>query len=183
MEVHDKQSGYSEQESVEHDDDKAPFVEQSIDDDDDHEDDDKDSPLPSKVGLAKARMSAHVMRQGAARYAVKHLSQNLGREARTNAILDLACEAAYLSRIVHSNIVRLRATVGRPGTPSFMIIMDRLVVTLKNKILEWKMQRRQHRGSFLDGVLGKRNKEGIHALFVERLMAAFDIARALRKYK
>jgi hypothetical protein len=71
----------------------------------------------------------------------------------------------------------LRATVGSPGTASFMLVLDRLTENLHEKIAHWKANVQRCRGKF--GFF-RRDNGGLEALFSERLLAAFDIARALR---
>jgi serine/threonine protein kinase len=129
-----------------------------------------------EVRQIKARMVAHPLRNDTPRYAVKHLRAVLKKDSKYDAIIDLACEAEILSRIMHPNIVRLRATVGMPGSPLFMLIMDRLTQTLEQKIQEWSQEYKKVKG----GLIRRKDKLGLTGLSKERLLAAYDIARALR---
>ncbi len=72
---------------------------------------------------SRSYLTHHCMHDGHARFAVKRLRDSLSDEVRRDAILDLASEAKFLSSIKHTNIVRLRATVGFPGQPDFMLVM------------------------------------------------------------
>jgi len=126
------------------------------------------------VGKLKARMIRHPTRSGKARYAVKQLRQDVREDLRADAILDLACEAQFLSRLVHPNIIRLRATVGTPGSPFFRLILDRLDLTLESKLGQWQELRKKATRIF------RRDNNTLDQLFHERLLAAYDISRALR---
>lgn len=120
-------------------------------------------------------MAANTRRDGKARYAIKRLKTNM--EQSLDAAIDLACEAMFLQSISHTNIIHLRGTVGIPGTPDFAILLDRLVMTLEDQILEWQAMQKQCQGKMI-GLVG-RNKEILDALRTERLLVSFDIARAL----
>ena len=128
-----------------------------------------------------ARMAKHCTRDNnnSARYVVKRLRAAVKVELHNDAICDLTCEAMFLSRLVsHPNIITLRATVGTPGTSSFMLVMDRLTDSLQRKLQAWRLDWQRCRGKALG--LWNRDKHGLQALYNERLLAAFDIARALR---
>ena len=132
----------------------------------------------------KAAMIRRPMRGDKARYAVKVArlaDKPLAQKA--DAIVDLACEALFLSRIVHPNIIKLRATVGDPGSPAFMIVLDRLSGTVANKIeKDWKERFKKGKVGLLSRVVpGKRDRKAASLeLFLERLLVVYDIARALR---
>ena len=116
---------------------------------------------------------------GTPRYAVKRLYENVKLDLYDDAIVDLTLEAMFLSRLSsHPNIITLYATVGHPGTSSFMLVLDRLTSNLDQKIQAWRLVWQNCRGKALG--LWKRDKSGLDALYMERLLAAFDIARALR---
>jgi len=123
----------------------------------------------------KRQMMRHPTRQGIARYAVKMLREDVRPDLRCDAILDLACEAEFLSRVVHPNIVRLRATAGTPGASSFMILMDRLNGTMDTKIDEWKETRKHATHLFR-----RNNRVELDRIYHEQVLASYDIARALR---
>jgi serine/threonine protein kinase len=122
-------------------------------------------------------MSERCFRGGKPRYAVKQVRNDLDPNTKFVAAVDLAVEAKFLASIEHSNIVRLRATVDVPGSQSFMIVLDRLYITLEENIVEWRRRERECRGPF--GLMILR-KEKSMSLMVERLVALFDIARALK---
>jgi len=152
-----------------------------------------------EVKATRRNMAQRHHRNGEARYALKRIKESLihAADAETknkkgdaksfdkentalmDAVVDLACEAKYLASISHSNIIRLRGTVGVPGTPGFCLLMDRLVRTLDQQIeKEWKIQQQKYKGKLL-GVLG-RDSKGQQQLYADRLLATFDIARAMR---
>jgi serine/threonine protein kinase len=122
-------------------------------------------------------MSQRCFRGGKPRYAVKQVRNDLSSDTYFIAALDLAAEAKFLASIQHSNIVRLRATVDEPGSESFMIVLDRLYMMLSEKIVEWRKRERKCRGPFRMMIF---RKEMHLFLMVERLVALFDIARALK---
>ena len=126
---------------------------------------------------ARTFMSERCFRGGKPRYAVKQVREDLDSETHFIAAIDLAAEAKFLASIEHSNIVRLRATVNAPGSQSFMIVLDRLYVMLAEKIYEWRERERKCRGPLSMMVF---RKEMHISLKVERLVALFDIARALK---
>jgi serine/threonine protein kinase len=123
-------------------------------------------------------MSERCFRGDIPRFAVKKIRDDLDEEMTGDAIVDLAVEAKFLACIDHSNIIRLWATVGIPGRPDFMIVLDRLVSVLDKKVEEWKEQEKSSRSPFKRLMVSNREKR--RSQLHERLLAMFDIARALR---
>lgn len=74
----------------------------------------------------RALMAARSYRAEIPRYAVKRIASMLNHEIEVAAVLDLASEAKFLAHLNHSNIIKVRATAGTPGTIGFMIVLDRL---------------------------------------------------------
>eukprot|EP00522_Entomoneis_paludosa_P012356 CAMPEP_0172453070 /NCGR_PEP_ID=MMETSP1065-20121228/10542_1 /TAXON_ID=265537 /ORGANISM="Amphiprora paludosa, Strain CCMP125" /LENGTH=651 /DNA_ID=CAMNT_0013205233 /DNA_START=196 /DNA_END=2151 /DNA_ORIENTATION=- len=113
---------------------------------------------------------------------------------RAFAIIDLAREAAILERIRHPNIVRLRGVVGKLGTPSYCLLLDRLTQTLTTKIQnEWKplndqlmssLEKNDRKWKWKTRLFSndsvKKNMLDFTCLFEDRLLALYDVARALR---
>ena len=133
------------------------------------------------------RMSRNVFRREsdghvAARYAVKRLRDHLTEKVRLDAVIDLACEAEFLKRISHSNIVRLRAVVGQPGTLDYALVLDRLTTTLIEKMAYWRENVKQCRGNkWWGGMFGRRSDTAkLDRMLTDRLLVSFDIARALQ---
>jgi hypothetical protein len=117
-----------------------------------------------------------VWREGKARYAVKRLKDGMDEGRRLDASVDLAAEREFLASISHPNIIRLRGTVGAPGHPEFMLIMDRLHVPMNKRLQEWKQDVRACMGPL--GMTVRRKKQ-FFCLLSERVIAAYDVARAL----
>jgi hypothetical protein len=115
-------------------------------------------------------------KQGKARYAVKRLKSGMEKRKVLPAALDLAAAREFLASMRHPNIIRLRGTVGSPGHPGYMLLMDRLHVSMDQKLHEWKQD---VRGTM--GYLGMRvrHKKAYIGLLSERVVAAYDVARAL----
>lgn len=143
---------------------------------DEVEEEDEEEVLLAKNNT-RISMAASTHRDGTARYAIKRLKTDVDEEIRLDAIIDLACEA-ILQSIMHTNIIHLRGTVGVLGTPGFAIMLDRLVMTLQDKIAEWRAGKKKCQGKIF-GLVG-RNSEMLDNLLIERLLVSFDIARALR---
>lgn len=137
-----------------------------------------------ELDFIRGYMSSHILRSGMARYAVKRVRQDLDGDVKLEAAIDLAIEAKFLASIRHPNIVRMRGTVGTMGTLDFMIVMDCLTLTLREKMKQWSDEAKGKHG-----ILGKilrplRNQDNAEALrkdqYADKILAAFDIARAMR---
>ena len=132
----------------------------------------------------RERFAKKAIRQGETRFALKKVRQDVhDKTIKLDAVLDLACEARYLQSISHSNIIRLRGIQGDPGTPSFGLVLDRLVTTLDKKVEEWRKGYHGRHGGInkLTSVFRrKQNKELDKILYADRLLVALDVARAMR---
>ncbi|KAL3927075.1 MAG: hypothetical protein SGBAC_013229, partial [Bacillariaceae sp.] len=149
-----------------------------------------DTTTASKVSVSnvsKSYMSSHVSRNGRPRYAVKRLRKDLKGENMLYAASDLASEAGFLKALRHSNICRCRGTIGEPGKQDFAIILDRLTMTLRDKMMEWKkedeggslfskLERLLHQSPNKKEAELQTQKER----YSEKLLALYDTARALR---
>lgn len=122
-------------------------------------------------------MKVHCCRGLVGRYAVKKLKTELDDELRAEAGIDLAIEAKFLAVLSHPNIVKMRGTGGVPCHPQFFIVLDRLFGTLADKINEWNETRKKCRGFM--GKFGKHKLE-LAQLWIDQVLAAYDIARAMR---
>ena len=134
-------------------------------------------PVAITLASRSARVAARVLRDGVPRYALKRLRKDASE--RLDAILDLACEARFLECTTHTNIIRLRATVGEPGTPSFGLVLDRLTCTLADRLLEWQQAKQKSKKSWLQNLIVKKMTPEDEMFLAERLVVALDIARAL----
>lgn len=63
------------------------------------------------------------------------------------------------------------------GDPRTFLILDRLYDTLGTKITHWKEQQKQRQGGLFGAM---RNKQKLQYLWTERLLAMYDIARAMK---
>jgi serine/threonine protein kinase len=129
-----------------------------------------------EVGEKKGTIRERCWKQGKARYAVKQVRKGSGKRKLLHAAVDLAAEREFLASMSHPNIIRLRGTIGTPGHPEFMLLMDRLHVSMEQKLQQWK---HNVRGTM--GCLGMRvrHKKASISLLSERVVAAYDVARAL----
>jgi len=123
-------------------------------------------------------MSRECIRHGVCRYAIKRIKPSLKAEKRLDSMIDLALESKYLAILSHPNIIHMRGLGILPCHSSFFIILDRLYETLGEKILRWKEVANSN-----TGFLAKR-KKSVKAekkqLWSDRILAAYDISRALR---
>lgn len=145
----------------------------------------------------KCFMQRNCIRQGRSRYAVKRLRGDMVEgETKYNAAIDLAVEAKFLAVLKHPNIVRVRATVGRPGHDSFMIMMDCLNLTLREKIVEWDYDAKILRNATANvlkrifHVIGNihhhqpddssKINPAMRDVHTEKLMASYDLVRGMK---
>ncbi|CAJ1932657.1 unnamed protein product [Cylindrotheca closterium] len=148
----------------------------------------RDLDLLLEPNVSKGYMCKHAIRDGMPRYAIKRLKKDLKGDGLVQAMADLASEAHFLMTLRHPNICRMRGTVGEPGKRGFAIVIDRLTLTLRQKMAEWK--KHDDRGSIVSNlkkVLGTESQSKVEAKLVvqkeiygEKLLAAYDVARALR---
>jgi len=122
-------------------------------------------------------MKDHCIRQGAARYAIKTLKLDLSPKCIPGALLDLAIESKFLEVLSHPNIIKMRGMGIDPGQLDFYIILDRLYCTLSEKRDFWyKEKKTLSRGL----IVGKENKTKLKHIFRDRLIAMYDVARAMK---
>lgn len=133
---------------------------------------------PSGIQV-KHRMAMITKRDGHSRYAVKRIRDDLvnNPQWKIEAVSDLACEAKFLQSLKHPNIVRIRGTIGEPGTPDFGLVLDCLKEILSDKLVVWKKSFQKANGTL--GLIG-RNVPQQRKLFSEQLLAVYDIARGLK---
>ena len=112
-----------------------------------------------------------------------------------HAIADLAMEAKFMSSIRHPNICKMRAIAGTPGNEDFMVIMDCLSTTLRERMNEWRQQQGRTKSSFLERLLLNNDKKNNNKYnknrngnaeilqfqrYEQKLLAMWDAARAIR---
>jgi len=128
--------------------------------------------------ITRGFMKDHCLRNGEARYAIKRIRSCLeDHETITDAAIDLAREAEFLAALKHPNIIRIRGTINIPGHPKYALILDRLYDTLEVQMKKWKVDKKRYQGKF-KGLIGK-NKMMMDKLWMDRLVTAYDLARAM----
>jgi len=130
-----------------------------------------------EVAEEKEFMIAHCVRNGESRYAIKTLKPDLGIKYLPRAMLDLAIEARTLEVLSHPNIIKMRGMGNIHGHRNFFIVLDRLLYTLANKCDQWRMEKKKL-SKWLK--FGKTKKAKVKDLFRDRLIAMYDIARAMK---
>eukprot|EP00521_Asterionellopsis_glacialis_P015626 CAMPEP_0195291976 /NCGR_PEP_ID=MMETSP0707-20130614/8541_1 /TAXON_ID=33640 /ORGANISM="Asterionellopsis glacialis, Strain CCMP134" /LENGTH=704 /DNA_ID=CAMNT_0040352347 /DNA_START=150 /DNA_END=2264 /DNA_ORIENTATION=- len=136
-------------------------------------DDHEDESLHNTRGF----MKDHCMREDLPRYAIKGLRDDLAAEWIDVASRDIAVEAKFLASLSHPNIVKLRGTGGVPGHQNYFLVLDRLYGTLTEKCIEWKTKKIKAKGSRF---FMKKDTRKLEDLWVDRLVAVFDVARAMK---
>lgn len=131
----------------------------------------------SKMDRDRLTVRQLSFREGRARYAVKRVREDLIGKDRIMAALDLAVEARFLASLTHPNIVRMRGAGGQPGSPFFVIIMDRLYGTLQEKMEVWKMEELEVVETGCGGFGSKTSREWNDVL--NQIVVAYDVSRAL----
>lgn len=135
-----------------------------------------DVPDDFEIREERGFLRAHCKRGGLARYAVKQVRDKVADAMKEDAAIDLATEAKFLASLSHPNIIKLRAIVGVPGHPDFLMVMDRLYSTLSQAMVIWKRDDQRYRGTFGFG----RRRTDLEHLRIDRMIALYDIARALK---
>jgi SPX domain-containing protein involved in vacuolar polyphosphate accumulation len=138
---------------------------------DDHEEED------NEVVASRGFMKHHCFRDGSARYAVKQLKGTLTGSKRADGAIDLSIEAKFLSVLSHPNIIRLCGIGGARGHHRSFLVLDRLYDTLDIKIEYWRKKEDEYKGFF---GLSKKHKSQQALMWKERLLAGFDIGRAMK---
>jgi serine/threonine protein kinase len=136
-----------------------------------------DAPADFELREERGFMRAHCKREGLARYAVKRVKDDVPEIMKEDAAIDLASEAKFLASFSHPNIIKLRAIVGVPGHPDFLMVMDRLYLTMDHKMVHWQKAEKRYLG-FL-GRFGRRQPDLEHVR-MDRMVALYDIARAMK---
>jgi serine/threonine protein kinase len=161
---------------------------------DDSSIDDDDEDFQLQLEDRRKYLVHTVTRDGQPRYAIKMVRNDLSsKEKMFMATIDMTCELQFVSHLSHPNIIKVRGVMGYVGRPyNFGIIMDRLSCTLSEKVHEWSQQKQQRSS----GVASTFKRSWcrlcnaivpepfmspiIDDLFLERAIAVYDIARAMR---
>jgi len=137
----------------------------------DHEDEDYKQ-------TTRGFMKDHCLRNGESRYAIKRIRSDIvGKDDIADAAIDLAREAEFLAALKHPNIIRIRGTINVPGHPKYSLVLDRLYDTLEVQMKKWKLDKKQYQGKF-KGLI-RKNQMMLDKLWMDRLVATYDLARAM----
>ncbi|KAL7507643.1 hypothetical protein ACHAXN_006213, partial [Cyclotella atomus] len=116
-----------------------------------------------------------------ARYALKQLKPTENEKYIRQGLIDISIEAQFLACLNHPNIIKMRGLVGKPFSPDFGIILDRLYMTLDDKMEFWKEERKNASSKHMCGCLGmgfdKATKQG---LLFQAVTVAYDLSSAMR---
>jgi serine/threonine protein kinase len=135
--------------------------------------------LHYEVSTARETMARRCIRRGEARYAVKALmKEDLTETEYARGRIDLAIEVKYLQALNHPNIVKMRGLFDTDDLvhPHYFFLMDRLYGTLGDRIKEWQIDDKKHRG----GIFNKSDKKLMKSLLIKRLTVAYDIVSAVK---
>jgi len=172
-----KTKGEEEEEKMPNNNSHVELVQGNGGSDDDEEGEENEKHL--EVSTARSFMEKYYLRNGNARYAVKKLRTDLSDLEKVRGRIDLVIETKFLSSLSHPNIVHMRGmATGDPMSETFFVVLDRLFGILLDKMDEWKVTTKKLKG-FL-GVAGKKNKEALRDLMIEKLIVAYDLAAAFR---
>eukprot|EP00804_Cyclotella_cryptica_P020464 CCRYP_014435-RA/>CCRYP_014435-RA protein AED:0.14 eAED:0.08 QI:0/0/0/1/1/1/5/0/482 len=134
-------------------------------------------------------MSTYCLRRGDdeedkelhARYALKQLKVTDDEKKIRQGLIDLSIEAQFLACLNHPNIIKMRGLAGKPFSPDFGIVLDRLYMTLEDKIDFWKEEKKNALGKSLCGCLGigldKVTRDGLK---FQAIAVAYDLSCAMR---
>lgn len=116
-----------------------------------------------------------------ARYALKELKCTDDKKRLRQGLIDLSIEAQFLACLNHPNIIKMRALSGKPYETTFGIILDRLYMTLEDKMEFWKEEKKNALSKHFCGCLGmgldKATKEG---LMFQAITVAYDLSCAMK---
>ncbi|KAL7559318.1 hypothetical protein ACA910_002486 [Epithemia clementina (nom. ined.)] len=142
-----------------------------------------DEIYPSRKGKSNSEGGRTV-----SRYAIKHLRKALVKDPEKfeRAAIDLVLEAQLLLAMSHPNIITMRGCSiqgvngflsGKHNT--FFIIIDRLPVTLENRIFQWRAAIRKHRSRLKMPWSRQKSIAKLDNILLDRVQVARDIASAL----
>ena len=146
---------------------------------------DSDEESDIVVSQDQAYMEYHCLQSGSSKFALKRLKPRTNESEKDllalTAGIDLAMEAKFLNVLcAHPNIVRLRATVGLPGSADFSLILDRVVDTLDNRIDAWRSATKARGAKWRNlssGIFRKRNTSPSQ---MNQLLVLQDVASAMK---
>eukprot|EP00529_Nitzschia_sp_RCC80_P024100 CAMPEP_0113448372 /NCGR_PEP_ID=MMETSP0014_2-20120614/4732_1 /TAXON_ID=2857 /ORGANISM="Nitzschia sp." /LENGTH=456 /DNA_ID=CAMNT_0000339581 /DNA_START=332 /DNA_END=1702 /DNA_ORIENTATION=- /assembly_acc=CAM_ASM_000159 len=153
-----------------YDDDDTAGISRYYDDDDDF------------TGVVQNRrfMEKHCIRKGKSRlhrYAFKTMKPECKENPRTfvSTMVDLAIECRFLATVRHPSIIKLRAVSdGFISSADDFLVLDRLYMTLTEKIVKWKDWNENGFAKLFD-FGGKKKKKFLS----DRLTVVYDVASAI----
>jgi len=153
-----------------------------------HEIDEADFPVNLFENKSEIRkyMSTNCMRKDdddrdQARYALKQLAPTNVQKKLEQALIDISIEAKFLACLNHPNIIKMRGVVGEPLSPNFGLVLDRLYMTLEDKMESWTAEKKMATSGGLCGCLfGSGDSTAKAALVFSAITVAYDLACALR---
>lgn len=80
---------------------------------------------------------------GRVRYALKRVKATQTQEQFEECMVDLAIDAQFLACFDHPNIIKMRGVTGKPLSPFFTVILDRLHLTLEDQMKMWAESKKQ----------------------------------------
>jgi hypothetical protein len=115
------------------------------------------------------------------RYALKQVKMTSSLKQVELGLIDLSLEAKFLSCMNHSNIIKIRGVAGEPLSPNFGLVLDRLFMTLEDKMDMWKAEKRAANGTGPCACLfGTVDTKAIASLVFSAVTVAYDLSCALR---
>jgi len=115
-----------------------------------------------------------------ARYALKQLKPTNSQKHVEQGLIDISIEARFLACLNHPNVIKMRGIAGDPLSPEFGLVLDRLYLTLEDKMDLWT-ERKNAASSKLCGCLFESvDKKEKSSLAFEAITVAYDLACALR---
>jgi hypothetical protein len=116
------------------------------------------------------------------RYALKQLKPNNSQKHVEQGLIDLSIEAKFLACLTHPNIIKMRGFTGEPLSPNFGLVLDRLYMTLEDKMDAWTAMKKKSMSSGLCGCLGlgSMDEETRMCMLMSVVTVAYDMSCAMR---
>ena len=116
----------------------------------------------------------------AARYALKQLKTPDTQKQLERGLIDISLEAKFLACLNHSNIIKMRGVAGNPLSPNFGIVLDRLYMTLENKMDRWTEEYNMAKSGGFCGCFQSVDARENTRLILAAITVAYDLSCALR---
>ena len=116
----------------------------------------------------------------AARYALKQLKATDTQKQLEQGLIDISLEAKFLACLNHSNIIKMRGVAGKSLSPNFGIVLDRLYMTLENKMDKWTEEYNMAKSGGFCGCFQSVDARENTRLILAAVTVAYDLSCALR---